>query len=968
MSEDRSSTIGAQAIAVLGIALLGDAAIETVSAGSPVRWWAVGAAAVYLLTAALTWRTRMAWRGRLGIIGVVALGLLAATVWRPDGLTNGVRLAGQPTAIVLSGATVLALLVALLVLFRATIVPLAARLVAALLAIYGIAAFAFGAWQATAYPALFAGASLWQAAPRWVQGAIVGGLVVLPIALLASLAGGLQRGERRWHPRQVTILALAVATVLAGFAGSLESNGVGGAALSVVARTSGSDAAGGQSQSGSHNPDGIATVVRAQAARLGKDPAGLLTWVASNIKNDVYAGVLRGARGTLAARAGNAVDKALLLRDLIRASDPTVQVRFASCTLPADQVAQLVGSVRTSRLPRQRMAIEAADEIAARSRNAEVRAVLERAARLWQTSIADARTETARLVNLLDEMNVRPSPSSAANARAQSVSSRHFWVQSLDSGTWTDLDPTLSPGTRGNSRCKPETLFAELPPDQYDSLTIKIRIEERRDGALKSRYALERSWRITDVADANITFMYAEPAGVDLAASATQAPKGARAYTPVLRVGDEYSAGQPFFLPVPASAAASPLGAPAANAVSGIGSIFGHPNEPKTQSAVQSSPPSLEPDVTGSWLEVTMSAADGWHETVESPLFDRIGYAARVSGLLSGAPPAPLAEADGEYVPLSAISTVAVWTGVVVPDAADPRTKRSATISDVPDLASFVDALGRMHRLYYRLRRALFDSVEIPESGRVVALRPSISLLTATFDPGTQRGGLSMDVASDHSQSLGEDRSSGTVPAAAWAVSSVLGERLLVDGSFVLAGQPAPGSTDAIAVFAAARQEQVPFQILRSVDGAGIQGMHVSVEARARLVSRLAQGSTVILPARMPSGIAPPSFGWWLISPHDGSIRDEMENGRHGQATGEYSTTNEPPRRSAPRWQRLGQCVAFVVAMIPPVLGAYAGGEGAEGSEQMGEEVIMQQYERPKRAEEVADEIDEGLKGKGKCR
>jgi transglutaminase-like putative cysteine protease len=49
------------------------------------------------------------------------------------------------------------------------------------------------------------------------------------------------------------------------------------------------------------------------AARLGYDPDALFAFVRDEIHYEAYAGVLRGAKGTLWARAGNAADQAVLL-------------------------------------------------------------------------------------------------------------------------------------------------------------------------------------------------------------------------------------------------------------------------------------------------------------------------------------------------------------------------------------------------------------------------------------------------------------------------------------------------------------------------------------------------------------------------------------------------------------------------------------------------------------------------------
>src|SRR5690242_19664333 len=69
--------------------------------------------------------------------------------------------------------------------------------------------------------------------------------------------------------------------------------------------------------------------VQTVAKIIGSDTKQLLGFVASDIGYDSYVGALRGPRGVLLSGAGNDVDKSLLLRELIRQTDPKAETRFA---------------------------------------------------------------------------------------------------------------------------------------------------------------------------------------------------------------------------------------------------------------------------------------------------------------------------------------------------------------------------------------------------------------------------------------------------------------------------------------------------------------------------------------------------------------------------------------------------------------------------------------------------------------
>src|ERR1700674_3074311 len=87
----KTSSIAALAIAVIGAAVMIDLAVEMFIGGSALRWWAVVAAAAYLGLIVATRRRGIGWSLQLTIVLVFALGLTAATAWRPAGLADGIR-------------------------------------------------------------------------------------------------------------------------------------------------------------------------------------------------------------------------------------------------------------------------------------------------------------------------------------------------------------------------------------------------------------------------------------------------------------------------------------------------------------------------------------------------------------------------------------------------------------------------------------------------------------------------------------------------------------------------------------------------------------------------------------------------------------------------------------------------------------------------------------------------------------
>ena len=208
---------GAVAAAIVTYLLLADATAETYLAASPVRWWVVGIAGVYLLlTIGVAMIAPRLWLGinwstKAAVSSVLLLAVLTSTAWLPNGLTDGVRLGFRPTSTVFSLATLAAILFASLLIIRVEFTPLPARFAVVTLGVYGAAAFGWGIWTGTPFVDLFGGRSLWSQLPPWLQGAFVGGLVVVPSAILLELIRGVRhvRGRelRRWG-QQLIVLAL----------------------------------------------------------------------------------------------------------------------------------------------------------------------------------------------------------------------------------------------------------------------------------------------------------------------------------------------------------------------------------------------------------------------------------------------------------------------------------------------------------------------------------------------------------------------------------------------------------------------------------------------------------------------------------------------------------------------------------------------------------------------------------------
>ena len=90
---------------------------------------------------------------------------------------------------------------------------------------------------------------------------------------------------------------------------------------------------------------------RAAAGRLGFDRAKILEFVRTEIAWEPYAGILRDAPGTLLVRAGNSVDRALLLQAMLESGGEKTRLMRVDLT-EADGAKLLEGFRKRERRPR----------------------------------------------------------------------------------------------------------------------------------------------------------------------------------------------------------------------------------------------------------------------------------------------------------------------------------------------------------------------------------------------------------------------------------------------------------------------------------------------------------------------------------------------------------------------------------------------------------------------------------------
>jgi hypothetical protein len=659
---------------------------------------------------------------------------------------------------------------------------------------------------------------------------------------------------------------------------------------------------------------GVPPEVAAAAPIVAKDPAHALAAVAS-YADDLYPGALAGSSGALRSHSGNSVDKALLLRDLLRAANPSLETTFARCTLSADQADAIVARARavSAHVP---IVMQAAGAAAASATDPAVRARLQLLGQSWTHLVGDARDEGRKLSARLQSAGVAL-PTLPGADRLRALAADHVWLRAKLDGTWTDLDPTLAPAALGRTRCSAQSETATLPDQLYDVLGVRV-VAEESNGTPRRITLLDRTFRTADLADRDVSFVFAEPAGLSdvVPAAASTPPPGADLFTPVLEIGDEYLTGTPLTLPPPLDGSiGTKMTAPVNAAAAAFGDAGASP------SPVPSATPDL-PSVSAVWLELTVAAPGATLTTVRSPLFDRIGYAARAA---HGTPPPPLTAQlrFDDYRSLQTVWNVAVSGGHVAAASGPANVPLGAK---QPPLGA---ALARLNGAYFQLRRALMDDARGSPAG-ILATQPGISLLALDND-----GKLAVDLAGDSALPLTTEDARPL-----WAATSVLAERRLVTAPVRGGSAITPAQDDALFAFDYAENAGMKMLALHP-GGASPAEAAIPDEARARMSDHLAHGATLLaLAPDAAHGTGPATYAFWVADPATGTLRDENAFGRHEEVAGEAVTDEHVAFKNASVIRRLACRVAFATMVWAAQDSSWAEGQSFRDAEEAAEKAV----------------------------
>lgn len=928
------------ALAVAAHVALLSAAIETFRSGSAVRWWVGAVVLTYLAALAATWSMVPAVRKRLtpatlaGSGAGLLLALVATTTWLPGGMTVGMRLFGMPTSMLLSAWLLGAVSLATFALARMARVPRALRWTGLALGVYGVIAFALALLRGTSYVGLFHGEGLGGRLPIWMQGAFVGALVVVPLALIAealTIASRLlSKTSAPWSLRQALALLLALTTALAGVTAPMPGRASPGASRFSAAQLQrpllpasrvvdplqqaqtelglAVTAAPGPLQPNdvadrlemtfdamsrveariprdSFDPDAI-------VASAGRDPAALLAWVRSETALVPYRGQLRGPIGVLLDRVGNSLDRSLLLFELLKRSGQ--DVRLARAALSSDQAAALLRTVNaTSVAARARPADPTAatvdefltafskrfggDPSALRARTTAIR---DAAIAVGVEAARRAEVQSAALMPViggqLQKTLAPPEPGQLSSL------ADHWWVQQRQGERWTDLDPTGVAGAAGLSPSS--TLQAsEIGDDMKHTLRIHVAIECASASRLDERTIIDYSVRLSDVVGVPLNlrqFPLEAPADGTLADAGDSGAAMLRwlsdqqQWQAVLSLGST-SVGQSVFT-IAGEVNPSSAAAPAAGAGGGL---FGALDAGVTESAA--------PDgrLTAEFVDFELRVPGRPVKTERRYLFDWLGPRARLG---HGMPP------SGAAVPGRALD-VAIQTEVL-PLGAQPSSEFVAHLAASSMISGRAAVVAALRGAPWSAAAPANDAPEFP--GELYAL----ALARRDWSRYSSRVYLAEPNILCRHRKFAVDREGRLLPVTAFDIVANTVDVAGAARADLIAVRLNQGVLDTNAEALLANGDAPATNVAEASAAGGVPTRWIAVTAsdHSGHLPELAAGRIVVVPIDK-EGHPSTGLGWWRADPATGTVVGMTENGWGGTQGGlaEFARLNEQQIRTA---------------------------------------------------------------------
>jgi hypothetical protein len=556
--------------------------------------------------------------------------------------------------------------------------------------------------------------------------------------------------------------------------------------------------------------------------------------VATRMRYEPYAGVLRGARGTAVAKGGNSIDKSLLLAAILR--EGGYEVRFVRGQLTGSNLAAILRGMYPPKVQSVQLAAEFAPY------------------------------------------------DPAQDPVLQAFAREHTWVEINQGDTWLPLDPSFPRARIGESYAEAGTRFTEPTDADFQRLEMKVKVQTGGRVADLGGF----SGKVADLALQPIALVVDATPAREAAAAAPSRPSGGGLFgeamgggkaepAPPKKTGERPIIGVRFTRSLLVGDSARPVGptvSVARNAatyvqrewleftLTGPGGLKRRFDRVVQEGAVAGAPL----DLTARHRRIGITVLSG---PVTSDYVSQ--QTARIRSAL---------DLDAARRDISGL------------DAGTDSAKASASLAVARRVEASVGGTAAflLPLVFAAQSDALTDQVAYPNGVAVVRGLPRV--LLATFETignekGTAKSEISLDLRFDQVQAYGfpqyPTRAARLFQTGRGIQESALEGRVLEQGT----GQMSVVTTAALMREAAAARVEL-LAVTPSSASELDRARGLPPAARQFIEAAVKEGRHVIVPISAVKLAGRDRWGWWELDPGSGAVTGVMESGQH-QAMVEYS-------------------------------------------------------------------------------
>ncbi len=763
------------------------------------------------------------------------------------------------------------------------------RVLIVALATYGSMTFFGAAIAGVSVHDAFYPAGILHVLPFVLQGAFIGGFVILPLGCIASIIRlGIPR-FREQAPRPIWFQAVALTTCLALLITSLEF-GIGEKRLTPEQRIALLDKSLRALEDGERGMPRDRWDPNYVLSKVGRNPQALFEWVRDNTCWIPYRGELRGPIGVLMDRQGNSLDRALLLATLLQRGGQ--EVRLAHGHLSQEQAEKLLPRLidRRAGLPMPEEN-ELADfqQIA---RQYQLGQLLAENTIRDQVQLVDAlyseldnrvSDQSARLLTFLQRPEQRTLYVKRFEDAVESLRD-HWWVQRYEAGSWMDLDTLDEDSDTGKAATSAEHTpdTDHLPQELRHEVEVRVIAEQWTDGTLSHQSILHNVLRPAELYGQPIVLQFwpaAWPATVSPDPNSKYGLKGIaleqESWIAALLVNEDTVAHAMI------STHSGPTAAVSANPLSGLASAFENSMQLGRSNASST-------ELTAVWIEYEIRAPGTAPRTIRRTIFDLLNSGSRSASLV----PRPVID---EKQKLQRSLALMMRTEIL------PVTNEIA-----PEFVTHLAAqtMSKNRELMQTAIR-LFSAKSMPADADIKrALGNSTSPVSPLYTLAVMRTGWGQDdIVIDRLNILtrhqypefkgGRFRSRDDVDI----VANDVGVSLTEIDAFSARVKSGVRDTNAEALIslpaAVAENTGEAFELSHDWTSLlpqmkdAVASLALSRDIRSQVASELTAGNAIVAPSRPVSIAGQPFVGWWRIDPQTGTTLG-VDNRGWGDAGVDY--------------------------------------------------------------------------------